>query len=72
MANPLISIRSMGLERYLNATAEEHNNKTYEDFVGYVDQEIRPSLTKIGEKFGVSYVTIGTWIKIYNEEQENK
>jgi hypothetical protein len=64
-----VSIRSLGLRKYLNDTAFVHNNQGYDDFVFYIKYRIPKSA--IGRMFNVNNVaTIKKWAAIYEEESK--
>ncbi|HVA10602.1 MAG TPA: hypothetical protein VNG32_00350 [Candidatus Dormibacteraeota bacterium] len=70
MPRPRIPIiESVGLEFYLNTTADKHNGNDYDDFVELVDRKLRPNNRDIAAEFGVSGPTITHWIEIFDKEK---
>lgn len=66
-----ISIRSMGLQEYLDSTALAHNGQGYKEFCFYIKHRVPHSA--IGRMFNIgNRRTIGKWVDIYKEEQENE
>lgn len=64
-----VSIRSIGLEHYLNDTRHLHNDQGYDQFKFYLKYRVPHSA--IGRMFNISSRdTITKWVTIYNEEQE--
>jgi hypothetical protein len=62
-----ISIREIGLNKYLDSTALAHNNQNYENFCFYMKYKVPK--TAIGRMFNVNNRdTIKKWAKIYEEE----
>jgi transposase len=60
------TIRSIGLKRYLNRTADRHKEHGYRDFVAEVKDG--QSVTALAVMFKVSRPTIYKWLAIYKTE----
>lgn len=66
------SIRVIGLEKHLETTRGQHNNRGYAELVKYIDfgKEMGEPLPimKMARAFNVTRVTIEKWLNIYDEE----
>lgn len=60
------SIEQIGLEKYLNETAQSHNGFTYETFCKMLGAEV--STASMARAFKVSRITIHKWQVIYEKE----
>lgn len=63
------SIRWMGLKKYLNRTAAEHNNLGYDYFEKLVSVPRQPSTSSLARIFNVTDLTVRKWMTIYEEEK---
>lgn len=66
------SIRVIGLERHLEATKSQHNDRDYAELVKYIktfqDMGEPLPIMKMARAFNVTRVTIEKWLNIYDEE----
>lgn len=61
------SIRSEGLQAYLDRTKADHNGQGYDDLVFYLKHRVPYSA--ISRMFNISHrATINKWLLIYREE----
>lgn len=68
MPRPSLIENRQGLEKYLDASVDAHNGKSYIDFVNlYLDKKLPPS--QIAHAFFVDTRTVKSWIEFYNKEQ---
>lgn len=68
MARP-DSIKAIGLKKYLDQTADQHNNFGYEYFVKLVNVPRTPSTSSMARIFNVSDLTVRKWLSIYEDEK---
>lgn len=61
-----LSIRTEGLENYLNRTASKHNGFGYAELVKLTDAKV--NLANIAKAFTVNRVTITKWLSIHEDE----
>jgi hypothetical protein len=62
-----ISIKDLGLKKYLNSTAADHDGFKYADFVKYHDERGWGPVA-LARLFLVTKNTMIKWIKIHKEE----
>lgn len=62
------SIRSQGLQIFLDTNAEKHNGLGYKQF--YLFLESKVNITNIARAFKVSRPTAVNWLEIYHEEKQ--
>lgn len=62
------SIKTIGLQKYLESTKENHNDYSYTDFIKLYDLKV--NMANIAKAFGVDYRTIKYWITIHEEENK--
>lgn len=63
-----ISIRDIGLKKYLDAHKAEHRGMGYKEFVT-LHKDAKQNITNLARAFNISRPTIMKWIDIYKEEQ---
>lgn len=69
MPTPKIPIiESVGLEFYLNATVDKHNDNTFADFVELISKQPRPTDVDVAAEFGVTSPTAAHWRAIYDKQ----
>lgn len=66
------SIRAIGLKKYLNQTADKHNNYTYSDFIKFVSGPATPTKTALARLFNVDRMTMSKWLSIHELEKTDK
>lgn len=63
------SIRTIGLEKYLNDSKDMHNNKGYAEFKEYLKYNVPRAA--IGRLFHVGRPTIVKWEGVYKIEEKS-
>lgn len=63
------SLEEIGLENYLDQTADIHNDFKYSDFKRMYDANLNS--TNIARAFTVDRRTINKWITVYEKELAN-
>lgn len=61
------SIEQIGLKKYLNQTAKQHNGSDYAEFEKRLGLDEPKSV--IARAFGVDPRTVGNWIEVYQRER---
>lgn len=60
-----IPIQTIGLKKYLNQTAAQHNGYKYLDFTKQVEAGM--SKTALATMFGVTRWTVNRWVALYED-----
>jgi hypothetical protein len=66
------SIKKIGLEKHLNNTVADHNNKNYADFCDLMESQIEPKVANIVRVFGVGRPTATKWVKAWESENDGQ
>lgn len=66
MLNTNPKIEDVGLQKYLDQTADQHRNFTYANFQTMVQSNVDKS--NIARAFGVNRKTIYRWLEVYEKE----